>query len=293
MLLNSARSAVDSIGQTTQEVNMTAPTALGSTMIVTRDLARTFKTRGGIVEAVRGVDLEVGAGEIYGFLGPNGAGKTTTLRMLSTLLPPSGGQARVAGADLAREPAKVRERIGYVGQRGGSDTQITGRAELIFQCRLFGMSSTAARARAAELIGSLELESCADRRSGTYSGGQRRRLDIGIGLAHKPKVLFLDEPTTGLDPQSRAHLWDEIRLLRSGGTTVFLTTHYLDEADALCERLAIIDHGRIVAEGTPDDLKREIAGDCVSLGVTSDPSAALELLRRQPFTREASIEDGT
>src|SRR6266568_5474119 len=195
--------------------------------IETRELRRVFKSRSGTVEAVAGVDLDVAAGQIYGFLGPNGAGKTTTLRMLSTLLPPSGGQARVAGADLAREPAKVRERIGYVGQRGGSDTQITGRAELIFQCRLFGMSSTAARARTAELIGSLELENCADRRSGTYSGGQRRRLDIAIGLAHKPEVLFLDEPTTGLDPQSRAHLWDEIRLLRSAGTTVFLTTHYL------------------------------------------------------------------
>jgi ABC-2 type transport system ATP-binding protein len=187
----------------------------------------------------------------------------------------------------------VRERIGYVGQRGGSDSQITGRSELIFQCRLFGMSSRAAKERSAELIASLELESCADRKAGTYSGGQRRRLDIAIGLAHRPEVLFLDEPTTGLDPQSRAHLWDEIRLLRTTGTTVFLTTHYLDEADALCERLAIIDHGQIVAEGTPDDLKREISGDCVSLGVTGDPQTALELLKTRAFTREASIEDGT
>jgi len=187
--------------------------------------------------------------------------------MLSTLLPPGGGEATVAGCNLRREPQQVRERIGYVGQRGGTDPAITGRTELVFQARLYGAAAVAAKKRAAELLAVLDLEACADRPCGSYSGGQRLRLDIGLGLVHRPPLLFLDEPTTGLDPQSRAHLWDEVRRLRDGGTTIFLTTHYLEEADALCNRLAIIDHGKIVAEGTPDELKRQIAGDVV----TRDP----------------------
>lgn len=260
-------------------------------MIETRDLRRTFHSRQGTVDAVAGVDLRVEAGEIFGFLGPNGAGKTTTLRMLSTLLPPTGGQATVAGCDLRREPQQVRERIGYVGQRGSTDPAITGRTELVFQGRLYGMAATAAKQRAAELLATLELEDCADRPSGTYSGGQRRRLDIGLGLIHRPKLLFLDEPTTGLDPQSRARLWDEVRRLRAGGTTVFLTTHYLEEADALCDHLAIIDHGRIVAEGTTDELKRQIAGDVVTLRMAGDQQTAIALLEGQPFIREAGRED--
>ncbi len=261
-------------------------------IIETHDLRRTFKARRGDVEAVAGVDLRVEAGELFGFLGPNGAGKTTTLRMLATLLPLTGGTATVAGCDLRREPQRVRERIGYVGQRGGTDPAVTGRAELVFQGRMYGMSAAAAKRRAAELIVTLELEECADRRTGSYSGGQRRRLDIGLGLIHTPQLLFLDEPTTGLDPQSRARLWDEVRRLRDGGTTVFLTTHYLEEADALCDRLAIIDHGRIVAEGTPDQLKRQIAGDIVTLGISGDPQVALDLLGGQPFVRETGSEDG-
>jgi len=261
-------------------------------MIETHDLRRTFKARRGDVEAVAGVDLRVAAGELFGFLGPNGAGKTTTLRMLATLLPPTGGDAIVAGCDLRREPQHVRERIGYVGQRGSTDPAITGRTELVFQGRLYGMSAAQAKRRADDLLVVLELEAAADRPTGTYSGGQRRRLDIGLGLIHGPQVLFLDEPTTGLDPQSRARLWDEVRRLRDGGTTVFLTTHYLEEADALCDRLAIIDHGRIVAEGTPDQLKRQIAGDIVTLGITGDPQAALDLLGCQPFVRETGAEDG-
>jgi len=261
-------------------------------IIETRGLRRTFTSRRGSVEAVAGVDLCVVAGEVFGFLGPNGAGKTTTLRMLATLLPPSGGDATVAGCDLRREPGRVRERIGYVGQRGGTDPAVTGRTELMFQARLYGLSATEARQRAAELLALLELEAAADRPGGTYSGGQRRRLDIGLGLIHRPRLLFLDEPTTGLDPQSRARLWDEVRRLRDGGMTVFLTTHYLEEADALCDRLAIIDQGRIVAEGTPEQLKRQIAGDVVTLGVAGDPRAALEGLQGQPFVREAGVEDG-
>ncbi|MHB8644691.1 MAG: ATP-binding cassette domain-containing protein [Thermomicrobiales bacterium] len=262
-------------------------------MVETEDLRHTFKSRRGDVEAVAGVALRVEAGQLFGFLGPNGAGKTTTLRMLATLLPPTGGNATVAGCDLCREPQRVRERIGYVGQRGGTDPAITGRAELVFQGRLYGMSASVAKQRAAELLATLELAECADRRTGTYSGGQRRRLDIGLGLIHRPRMLFLDEPTTGLDPQSRAHLWDEVRRLRDSGTTVFLTTHYLEEADALCDQLAIIDHGRIVAEGTPDQLKRQIAGDIVTLGVGGDPQVALDLLRHQSFVRDTGTEEGT
>ena len=263
-------------------------------VIETRGLRRVFKTRSGTVEAVAGVDLRVEAGEVFGFLGPNGAGKTTTLRMLATLLPPSGGEATVAGHDLRHAAQQVRERIGYVGQRGGSDPNVTGRDELVFQGRLYGMAKRESIARATELLRVLELEDCADRVANTYSGGQRRRLDIGIGLMHGPRLLFLDEPTTGLDPQSRARLWDEVRRLRDAGTTIFLTTHYLEEADALCDRLAIIDHGRIVASGSPDELKRQVAGDVVTVGVTGDRERAIGLFRAQEFVREAGAdEDGT
>jgi ABC-2 type transport system ATP-binding protein len=261
-------------------------------VIETRGLRRTFRTRRGPVEAVTGIDLDVGAGEVFGFLGPNGAGKTTTLRMLATLLPPTGGEATVAGCDLRRAPHRVRERIGYVGQAGGADLQITARSELVIQGRLHGMRKAEAKRRAAELLALVDLEAAADRVAGTYSGGQRRRLDIALGLMHRPQLLFLDEPTTGLDPQSRARVWEEVRRLRADGVTVFLTTHYLDEADALCDRLAIIDHGRIVAEGTPEQLKRRISGDVVTLGVGAEPERALLLLQAQPFVREAVADDG-
>jgi len=260
--------------------------------IETQGLRRVFKSRKRTVEAVVGVDLLVHPGEIFGFLGPNGAGKTTTLRMLSTLLPPSGGTARVAGFDLLKQQDKVRDRIGYVGQAGGADREITGRLELVFQGRLYGRTADQARKRAAELIEMLELEICADRKVATYSGGQKRRLDIGLGLVHNPQLLFLDEPTTGLDPQSRARVWDEVQRMHDRGTTVFLTTHYLDEADALCDRVAIIDQGKIVAEGTPEELKREIAGDIVTLSVGGDQQRALDVLKDQPFVREAGVEEG-
>src|SRR5579864_2393853 len=261
-------------------------------IIQTRGLRRVFRSRQRTVEAVVGVDLTVGRGEIFGFLGPNGAGKTTTLRMLATLMPPSGGTATVVGYELATHPDRIRERIGYVGQAGGADREITGRTELVFQGRLYGMSLGAARKRASELLEMLELEAAADRKVSTYSGGQKRRLDIGLGLVHDPQLLFLDEPTTGLDPQSRARVWDEVRRMHERGTTVFLTTHYLDEADALCDRIAIIDYGKIVAEGTPTELKRAVAGDVVTFSVDGDQSRALDLVKDQPFVREAKLEDG-
>ena len=262
-------------------------------VIETRGLRRVFKSRRRQVDAVAGVDLNVSRGEIFGFLGPNGAGKTTTLRMLATLLPPRGGTARVAGCELATQQDRIRERIGYVGQAGGSDREITGRTELVFQGRLYGMSTQAAHRRAAELIEMLELEGAADRKTGTYSGGQKRRLDIGMGLVHSPELLFLDEPTTGLDPQSRARVWDEVRRMHERGTTVFLTTHYLDEADALCDRIAIIDYGKIVAEGSPEELKRAIAGDVVNFTIAGDQQRALDLVKDQDFVREARLENGS
>jgi ABC-2 type transport system ATP-binding protein len=261
-------------------------------IIQTTGLRRTFKGRGGTVEAVAGVDLSVAAGDIFGFLGPNGAGKTTTLRILATLLPPTSGTACVAGFDVAKEAREVRTRIGYVAQSGGSYRESTGREELVIQGRLFGMSKADSKARAVEILDALDLTDAADRTCGTYSGGMRRRMNIGIGMVHRPALLFLDEPTTGLDPQARARLWEEIRKLRDTGTTVFLTTHYLEEADALCDRLAIIDHGRIVAEGSPDELKRQIAGDVLTIGVNGHGDKVVELLSKQPFVREAGLEDG-
>jgi ABC-2 type transport system ATP-binding protein len=272
---------------------MTNPTPIRSTMIATSDLKRTFKTRTGPVEAVAGVDLRVDAGEIFGFLGPNGAGKTTTLRMLATLITPTAGEATVAGADLRREPGLVRQRIGYVPQGGSTDPAETGRGELVLQGRLYGMNGTDAKVRAAEVLDALDLEGAADRPTGTYSGGMRRRLDVGLGIVHRPQVLFLDEPTTGLDPQARARMWEEIQKLRELGTTVFLTTHYLEEADALADRLAIIDQGKIVAEGTSDQLKQKVAGDVVTIGVNGSGASVLTLVEAMTFVREASYDADT
>ncbi|MEU5598683.1 ATP-binding cassette domain-containing protein [Streptomyces sp. NPDC020298] len=224
-------------------------------------LARTFRTKGGTVEAVRGIDLTVHEGEILGFLGPNGAGKTTTLRMLTTLLAPTGGTATIAGHDLATDPGGVRGACGYVAQSGGVDPQISVREELVTQGRLYRLTRRQSADRAEELARDLGLTGLLDRKAGALSGGQRRRLDIAMGLMHRPKILFLDEPTTGLDPASRADLWDLVRRLRDElGTTVFLTTHYLDEADALADRLVVVDRGVVVAEGTPSALKLEYGG---------------------------------
>jgi ABC-2 type transport system ATP-binding protein len=254
-------------------------------MISTTGLRKSYRTRKGAVDAVRGVDLEVSDGEIFGFLGPNGAGKTTTLRMLATLIEPDGGTATIAGADLRKNPREVRRRIGYVAQGGSSWDESTAREELVLQARLYGFSKAAAKIRTAHALEAFQLSEYADRKCKTYSGGQRRRVDIALGIIHGPKIVFLDEPTTGLDPQSRAHMWDEVRRLRSEGTTVFLTTHYLDEADALCDRIAIMDAGEIVAEGTPEALKQEISGDVVTIGVNGSAPAAEKLLAAEPYVR--------
>jgi ABC-2 type transport system ATP-binding protein len=264
--------------------------------LLTTDLRKSFRVKKRTIEAVRGVDLSVRPGEVFGFLGPNGAGKTTTLRMLATLLPVGGGRAIVAGLDVARQPREVRRRIGYVGQLGGADVSATGRENLLLQGRLYGASRREAARRAGELIELFELSEIAGRIVKTYSGGQRRRLEVALGIMHRPEVLFLDEPSTGLDPQNRANLWDQLRELRTAGTTIFLTTHYLEEADVLSDRLAIIDHGRIVAEGTPQQLKQQLAGEQVL--VTPKPgTTTMEDLRRelaaQRFVEEARIEGET
>jgi ABC-2 type transport system ATP-binding protein len=262
-------------------------------MIETRGLRKAFRTRRGAVEAVRGVDLIVAEGEIFGFLGPNGAGKTTTLRMLATLLTPDGGDATIAGVDLRRSPAAVRRRIGYVAQGGGTWDEVSAREELVMQARLYGLPKAEARERADAAIKAFQLSEFADRPCKTYSGGQRRRVDIALGVIHRPLVVFLDEPTTGLDPQSRAHMWDEVRRLRAEGMTVFLTTHYLEEADALCDRVAIIDNGTIEAEGAPEALKREVAGDVVTVGVNGAAPEAAALLDGQPYVhRIEKVEAG-
>jgi ABC-2 type transport system ATP-binding protein len=263
-------------------------------VIHARALARTFRTRTGPVEAVRGVDLDVEAGEIVGFLGPNGAGKTTTLRMLTTLLAPTSGSAEVAGCDLLRDPVGVRRRIGYVAQGGVTLPQARAGEEVVDQARLYGVTPGDARRRGQELFGQLDLDGLWERPCGSLSGGQRRRLDIVMGLVHSPGLVFLDEPTTGLDPQSRANLWGHIRGLRDElGVTVFLTTHYLDEADALCDRLLVIDNGAIVAGGTPEELKRAVSGDAITLTVRepSDADTALLVVKELPGAEGAASRE--
>jgi ABC-2 type transport system ATP-binding protein len=218
-------------------------------------LVKHYTGREGTVEAVRGVDLEVHAGEIFGFLGPNGAGKSTTVRMLTTLLSITSGHAQVAGVDVARDPDHARRRIGVALQEAGLDPRQTGRELLVMHGRLFGLGAAEAKERARQLLALVELEDAADRVIKGYSGGMKRRLDLAAALVHEPEVLFLDEPTTGLDPASRLTVWEELRRINGHGTTIFLTTQYLEEADQLCDRLAIIDGGLIVREGTPAALK--------------------------------------
>ena len=267
--------------------------------IVARSLRRTFK---GGIEAVRDIDLTVSSGEVFGFLGPNGAGKTTTVRMLCTLLPPTSGSARVAGFDVVADPDAVRHRIGVALQEIGLDPVQTGRELLELQCGLYGITGQAARSRAEELLELVGLTDAAERRTKTYSGGMKRRLDLASALVHAPDVLFLDEPTTGLDPASRLTIWDEVRRINAGGATVFLTTQYLEEADKLCDRVAIIDDGQIVAEGTPEQLKAEMGHDVVSVSLEGDDVAAteaaltgltgLERVMTEPYGLALYVEDG-
>jgi len=255
----------------------------GAIAVHAEALVKTYRSRAGVVEAVRGVDLDVAAGEVFGFLGPNGAGKSTTVRMLTTLLSITSGTARVAGVDVAHQPDLARRRMGVALQEAGLDPRQTGRELLILQGRLFNLSHRDAARRAGELLELVELEEAADRRINGYSGGMKRRLDLASALVHEPDVLFLDEPTTGLDPASRLTVWDEVRRINTRGTTVFLTTQYLEEADQLCDRLAIIDDGRIVREGTPAELKAELRE---RRGLSSDPSLDDVFLDATGRTRE-------
>jgi ABC-2 type transport system ATP-binding protein len=237
--------------------------------IVAEGLERHFGTGDDIVKAVDGVDLHIAAGEIFGFLGPNGAGKSTTVRMLTTLLRPTGGTARVAGFDVVHQADDVRRNIGVALQDAAIDPLMTGTELLVLQAVLYGLPKSLHRSRAHELLERVGLTAAAARRVGTYSGGMRRRLDLALSLIHEPSVLFLDEPTTGLDPMSRISLWEEIRRLNNDGTTVLLTTQYLEEADQLAERIAIIDNGVIVRNGRPAELKAEVG--CPTLFVSVPP----------------------
>lgn len=239
-----------------------APTVAAMTTtpaIQATELVKTYSGKDGEVQAVRGVSLSVEPGGIFGFLGPNGAGKSTTVRMLTTLMTITSGRAIVAGIDVASDPDGVRNKIGVALQEAGLDQRQTGRELLQLQGRLFAMSAADAATRADELLELVELTDAADRRIQGYSGGMKRRLDLASALVHRPEVLFLDEPTTGLDPASRIVVWDEVRRINEAGTTVFLTTQYLEEADQLCDQLAIIDAGLIIREGSPQALKDELA----------------------------------
>ena len=251
-------------------------------------LVKHYTGKGGDVEAVRGVDLAVESGTVFGFLGPNGAGKSTTIRMLTTLMSITSGSATVAGVDVASDPEGTRKRIGVALQEAGLDPRQTGRELLVLQGRLFGLSASKSTDRAQELLELVELEDAADRRVKGYSGGMKRRLDLASALVHSPDVLFLDEPTTGLDPASRITIWEEVRRINEQGTTVFLTTQYLEEADQLCERLAIIDAGKIVKQGTPDELKAELRQ---REGLAEDPTLDDVFLDATGRTRERIAGD--
>ena len=246
-------------------------------VIETKGLRKTFisKGRGGKkeVEAVKGIDLAVRKGEIFGFLGPNGAGKSTTQKMLSTLLCPTGGEAKVLGYDLATQQEQIRQNIGCVSQAGGADLSSTGVENLVLQAQLYGLDSLAAKKYASEFVERFQMSSFIDRPAQSYSGGQKRRLDIALGMIHHPQLLLLDEPTTGLDPQSRAYLWGEIKKLKAEGVTIFLTTQYMDEADKLCDIIAIIDNGKIVVTGTPSELKSSVGGDTIVFSFVSEEIA--------------------
>jgi ABC-2 type transport system ATP-binding protein len=262
--------------------------------IEARHLVKTYAVRGNEhgIRALDGLDLAVPRGTIFGLLGPNGAGKTTAVKVLTTLARPDEGSARVGGIDVLARPGQVRHIIGVVAQRSGADPTATGRENLTLQGRLYGLRGGSARARADELLGHFGLADAAGRLAKTYSGGMQRRLDVALGLMHRPAVLFLDEPTTGLDPESRAAMWREIgRLAGTEGMTVLLTTHYLEEADRLASRLAIVDRGRVVASGSPDELKGELRGDAVhvELPAGADSGLVRSVLAGLPEVRDVVI----
>jgi ABC-2 type transport system ATP-binding protein len=259
------------------------------------DLVKTYRAGRGQppVHALDGLSIDVPPGQVFGLLGPNGAGKSTTIKILATLARPDSGHATVAGLDVLRDPDGVRHAIGLVSQKPSADPMATARENLVLAGRIQGMTRGSARARAAELLAAFGLSDDADRLAKAYSGGLARRLDIAIGLVHRPPVLFLDEPTTGLDPEARAGMWAEIRRLSTDEqVTVLLTTHYLEEADQLASQLAIVDHGRVVARGTPEELKRDLRGDTVTVELASAAGAdrALALLSRADGLREAALD---
>jgi len=256
--------------------------------IALANVHKQFQSDKKVVHALQGVDLEVTSGQIFGFLGPNGAGKTTTLRILTTLLPFEQGEAYVAGICVQSDPERVRRSIGYVSQKGGADLRATGWENLILQGRLYGLSRQDSLSEAKALVESFSLSECIERFVSSYSGGQKRRLDLALAMMHRPEVLFLDEPTNGLDPQSRNNLWSKIKQLKQEGITIFLTSHYLDEVDALADSLAIMDYGKVVASGTPEALKKQITGDKISLGMPKEEQGrAMSLLKDSPsFLKE-------
>ena len=251
-----------------------------------KNLKKTFKSKDGDVEAVKDVSFHVNQGEIFSILGPNGAGKSTTILMLTTLLRVTSGSGTIFGLDVEKEDRNVREKIGIALQDTGLDNLLTGRELFFTTARLWGFSKTDAETRTSELLELVGLEEAADRRVKTYSGGMKRRLDLGLSLVHKPHVLFLDEPTTGLDPGSRRVLWDEIKRLRDGGVTIILTTQYLEEADELADRISIIDNGLVAAEGTPDELKALIGGDVITFTFNSD----IEVKKAQQLIENSETE---
>jgi ABC-2 type transport system ATP-binding protein len=256
--------------------------------ITARRLVKTYPKG---VHALVGVTFEVEQGTIFGLLGPNGAGKSTTVKILTTLTVPDSGEARVAGFDVLREQQSVRRAIGVVGQKLGVDPEATGRENLVLQGDLYGMPRQRVRARADELLARFGLTEAASRLVRTYSGGMQRKLDVAAGLMHRPRVLFLDEPTTGLDPEARAEMWAEIsRLAHQEGVTVLLTTHYLEEADRLAAQLAIVDRGRVVAAGTPDELKSELHGDALVVELNGHVDGALAALERVPGLAEPTLD---
>jgi ABC-2 type transport system ATP-binding protein len=244
--------------------------------------------------AVDGVSFHVSRGEIFGFLGPNGAGKTTTISIITTLLQPTAGHARVEGIDAGARPDDVRRKLGLVFQRSTADEELTGRENMAIQAGLYGHSGTSVDQRITELLAQMDLGPVGDRLVKTYSGGMRRRLELAVGMVHDPKLLFLDEPTLGLDPQGRAGFWRYIRSLReSKGVTVFMTTHYLDEADQLCDRIAVIDHGKIIATGTPKELKDGIGGDTLEVTVTPGAADLTPLVTSMPGVKAVSRREDT